>query len=131
AAVVGGLGSQLVVGAGFDQPVSYANRPLVPAGLLVGLLGIALLVGRWSAAVRPAFTVALAAIAVAGAGSLDSALTGAEISPAVHVGYGVWFAAAAMVVAAAAAACAGIAGTAERDDVDLTERGVNLAMVVP
>lgn len=131
AALAGGLGSQLIVDTGLTQPVSYANRQLVPAGILVGLLGAALLVRRWATAVRPAFTVALASVPMVGAGTLDAALTGAGVSPLVRIGAGVWFAGAAIAIAVAAAACAGIAGSAERDDVDLTDRGVNLMVVVP
>ncbi|HEV2779924.1 MAG TPA: hypothetical protein VGX25_11055 [Actinophytocola sp.] len=131
AALGGGLGSQLVVDAGLEQPVSFANRQLVPAGVLVALLGAALLVRAWSTTVRPAFTVALASVPMVGASTLDAALTGAGISPAVRVGAGVWSTALAITVALAAAACAGIAGSAERDDVDLTERRTNAMVVAP
>ncbi|HEU5108293.1 MAG TPA: hypothetical protein VFT95_07025, partial [Micromonosporaceae bacterium] len=95
------------------------------------LLGAALLVGRWSAAVRPAFTVSLAAVLVVGAGTLDAALTGAGISPDVHVGFGVWATGVAMALAVVAAICAGVAGSAERDEVDLTEGRLNQPVVVP
>lgn len=131
AALAGGLGTQLVVEAGLEQPESFANRQLVPAGVIVGLLGAALLVGRWSAAVRPAFTVSLAAVLVVGAGTLDAALTGAGISPDVHVGFGVWATGVAMALAVVAAICAGVAGSAERDEVDLTEGRLNQPVVVP
>jgi hypothetical protein len=66
-----------------------------------------------------------------GAGTLDAALTGAGISPEIRVGVGVWLTGLAIALAAVAAACAGIAGSAERDDVDLTERGMNSRVVVP
>jgi hypothetical protein len=141
AAIIGGLGTQLVVGASLDQPASYANRPVVAAGVLVALLGAALFAGRVAATVRPAFTVALVSVAVAGAGALDAALTGAgalgealpgaSVRPAVNVGYGVWFTGATMIIAVVAAACAGLAGTTERDEVDLTEHGPNRALVIP
>jgi hypothetical protein len=131
AAIGGGLGTQLVVDAGLEQPDSFANRQLIPAGIVVGLLAATLLVDRWSAAVRPAFTVSLASVLVVGAGTLDAALTGAGISEAVHVGAGVWMTGIAMAVAVVAAICAGVAGSAERDDVDLTERGLNQPVVVP
>ncbi|MFL6143932.1 MAG: hypothetical protein ACJ72N_18970 [Labedaea sp.] len=131
AALGGGIGRQLIVDSGLDQPASFANRQLIPAGLLVGLLGATLLVRRWATAVRPAFTVALAAVPVVGAGTLDAAFTGVGVSPAVHIGAGVWFTGIAMFLAVLAAACAGVAGSAERDDVDLTERGVNRAVLIP
>jgi hypothetical protein len=141
AAILGGLGTQLVVGAGLDQPASYANRPVVAAGVLVVLLGAALFAGGVAATVRPAFTVALVSVAVAGMGALDAALTGAgaldealpgaSVRPSLSVGYGVWFTGAAMIIAVAAAACAGIAGTTERDEVDLTDRGPNRFLIIP
>ena len=48
AAVIGALGPQLVVD-GLDEPESYANRQLVPVGILIAVLGAAMLdqpVGR-------------------------------------------------------------------------------------
>lgn len=130
-ALGGAFGDQLVVDAGFEQPVSYANRPLLPAGLLIVVLGGLLLVRRWSAAVRPAFIVALASIPLVGASTLDAALTGTGISDAVRAGAGVWFTAIAMIITPLAAGCAAVAGGAERDDVDLTERTTNLALIAP
>jgi len=130
AAIIGALGPQLVVD-GLDEPESYANRQLVPVGILIAVLGAALLTNRWAAAVRPAFVVSLGAVALVGTATLDAAFTGAGISTTVHIGAGVWFAAAAMLVAAAAAISAAIAGSAERDDVDLTERTTHLPVALP
>jgi hypothetical protein len=130
AALIGALGPQLVVD-GLDEPVSYANRQLVPVGILIAVLGAALLTNRWAAAVRPAFVVSLGSVVLVGTATLDAAFTGAGISDSVHIGAGVWFAAAAMVVAAAAAVSAAIAGSAERDDVDLTERTTHLPVALP
>lgn len=130
AALTGALGPQLVVD-GLDAPESYANRQLVPVGLLVAVLGAALLTNRWAAAVRPMFVVSLGSVAVVGTAVLDAAFTGAGVSATVHIGVGVWFAAAAMIVAVAAAIGAAIAGSAERDDVDLTERSTHLSVAAP
>ena len=129
-AFIGALGPQLVVD-GLDEPVSYANRQLIPVGILVAALGAALLSNRWAAAVRPAFVVSLGSVVLVGTATLDAAFTGAGISDTVHIGAGVWFAAAAMLVAAAAAVSAAIAGSAERDDVDLTERTTHLSVALP
>jgi hypothetical protein len=131
ATLIGGLGSQLTVDAGLEQPVSYANRQLVPVAALIGVLGVALLVRRTASAVRPAFTVSLASVFLVGASTLDADLTATSASAEVHLGVGVWFAGLAMIIAAIAAVLAALAGAAERDDVDLTERGTNLAVVVP
>jgi hypothetical protein len=133
-ALIGAAAPQLVV-EGLDEPGSYANRQLIPVGILVAVLGAALLTNRWAAAVRPAFVVSLGAIALVGTATLDAAFTGAGIGDTVqitvHIGAGVWFAAAAMLVGAAAAVSAAIAGGAERDDVDLTERTTHLSVAAP
>ena len=130
AALIGAFGPQLVVD-GLAEPDSYANRQLIPVGLLVGGLGAALLSTRLAAAVRPAFVVCLGAVVLVGAATLDAAFTGAGISDTIHVGAGVWFAAAAVVIAAAAAVSAAIAGSTERDDVDLTERTMHVSVAAP
>lgn len=130
AALIGAVGPQLVVD-GLAEPDSYANRQLIPVGILVAVLGAAMLSSRWAAAVRPAFVVSLGAVVLVGAATLDSAFTGAGISETVHIGAGIWFASAAVVIAAAAAVSAAIAGSAERDDVDLTERTTHLSVAAP
>jgi hypothetical protein len=130
AAFIGALGPQLVVD-GLAEPDSYANRQLIPVGILVAALGAALLTTRWAAVVRPAFVVSLGSVVLVGAATLDAAFTGAGISDTVHIGAGVWFAAAAVLIAAAAAISAAIAGSAERDDVDLTERSTHLSVAAP
>jgi hypothetical protein len=139
AALGGAVGALLVID-GAVQPESYANRQLVPAGLLVIVLGAALFT-RWAGLVRPAFVVSLAAVAVVGLAALDAAFTGTTVSgPAisvpvvtteVRVGAGVWFAGIAIVLAVAAAIAAAVAGGAERDEVDLTERTLHTRIAVP
>ncbi|MGH3762925.1 hypothetical protein [Actinophytocola sp.] len=130
AALVGAVGPQLVVD-GLEAPESYANRQLIPVGILIATLGAAMLSNRWAAAVRPAFVVSLGSVVLVGAATLDAAFTGAGISDTVHIGAGIWFAAASMLIAAAAAVAATIAGSAERDDVDLTERTTHLSVAAP
>jgi hypothetical protein len=139
AAIAGAIGALVVVEGG-DQPESYANRQLVPAGIVVIVLGAALFT-KWAGAVRPAFVVSLGAVAVVGLASLDSAFTGTTIpgtafnmpivTAEVHVGAGVWFAVAAIVLAAFSAVAAAVAGGAERDDVDLSERKLNTRVAIP
>jgi hypothetical protein len=131
AALVGALGAQLVVDEGLERPASFANRQLLPVAILIALLGAAILIKAWSNAIRPAFTVSLASVFLVGAGTLDAALTATAISDAIHAGVGVWFTGVAMILASAAAGFAALAGASEREDVDLTERGVNLAAVIP
>lgn len=139
AAICGAVGALVVVEGG-DQPVSYANRQLIPAGIVVVLLASALFT-RWAGAVRPAFVVSLGAVAVVGVASLDAAFTGTAIpgtafnmpivTAEVHVGAGTWFAVVAIVLAVFAAIAAAIAGGAERDDVDRTERALHTRIAIP
>jgi hypothetical protein len=140
AALGGAVGALVVVEGGGDQPGSFANRQLIPAGIVLVLLGAALFT-RWAGAVRPAFTVALGSIALVGLASLDAAFTGTTIPAStfnipvataeVRVGAGVWFTVVAIVLAAVAGIVAGVAGGAERDDVDLTERRLRNRAVIP
>jgi hypothetical protein len=130
AALIGAFAPQLVV-EGIEAPVTYANRQLIPAGILVGALGAALLHHRWAAAVRPAFVVSLASIVLVAAAALDAAFTGSGSLETISVGPGVWFTALALLIAAAAAISSAVAGGAERDDVDLTERTFHLPVAAP
>ncbi len=130
AALGGALFPQLVVDAGLDQPANYANRQLAPVGVLLVVLGVALFT-RWANVVRPAFVITLASVVLVGTAALDAAFTGDSVSPLVHLGAGVWFVCAAVVLCALAAVVAAIAGGAERDDVDLTEREPNNRLMIP
>ena len=130
AALGGALFPQLVVDAGLDQPANYANRQLAPVGVLLVVLGAALFT-RWATIVRPAFVVTLASVVLVGTAALDAAFTGDSVSPLVHLGAGVWFVGAAVVLSAFAAIVAAIAGGAERDEVDLTEREPNNRLMIP
>lgn len=140
AAIGGAAGTLVVVEGGGEQPESYANRQLIPAGIVVILLAVALFT-RWAGTVRPAFVVSLGAIAMVGVASLDAAFTGTTIpgtafnlpivTVEVHVGAGTWFAGLAVVLAAFAAIAAVVAGGAERDDVDVSERRLRTRIAVP
>ena len=139
AALGGAFGSLLVLDTG-DELDSYANRQLVPVGILVIVLGAALFT-RWAGLVRPAFVVALAGVGLVGLAALDAAFTGTTVSgPAfsapivtaeVRVGAGVWFIGVAVVLAVAAAIAAAVAGGAERDEIDLSERTLHTRIAIP
>jgi len=139
AAICGAIGALVVVEGG-DQPESFANRQLIPAGIVLVVLGAALFT-RWAGAVRPAFVVSLGAIAVVGLACLDAAFTGTTIpgtafnmpvvTAEVHVGAGVWFTVVALLLGAVAAVAAAIAGGAERDDVDVSERNLHHRVAIP
>jgi hypothetical protein len=140
AAIAAAAGTLVVVEGGADQPESYANRQLLPAGILIAVLGAALFT-RWAGVARPAFVVALGSVALVGLAALDAAFTGTSVSepaislPAVtaevRIGAGVWFTGAAIVLAAVAAVVAAVAGGAERDEVDLTERRLDPRVAIP
>jgi hypothetical protein len=146
AALFAGLGAQLVVPEGVDAPPAYASRVFLPLAALIAALSCGMFAtgaparptrtappaGGSAAATRPALAVVLAGIAFAAAGSLDAAFTATGAggtSGEVGVGAGVWFAGGALLLAAATAVTAAIAGGAERDDVDLTEREHPLPVV--
>ncbi|MDQ3404409.1 MAG: hypothetical protein M3548_13625, partial [Actinomycetota bacterium] len=130
AAVAGAVFPQLVA-TGVDLSTNYSGKLLAPAGLLVLVLAVALLVPRAAGAIRPAFAVALLSVPFAAAAAFDAAFTATGVSGAVRVGPGVLFTGLALVLAFATAVAVAIAGGAERDDVDLTERQVNLTLAAP
>jgi hypothetical protein len=126
-ALLGAATRQVRVPDGVQQPVLYAARLLVPSGLLLLVLGGALIVGavspRWArpaALVRPVLAVSWATVALAGTAVLDAALTAVQI-PGVHADVGVWAAGFALLAAMAAGCAAALAGGVERDEVDLGE----------
>jgi hypothetical protein len=120
AAVLGATTSLYVLPADIPPTASYAGRLLLPAGLLIGVLGAAMLVPRWASLVRPALAVAWTAVLLAGLDAVDTTLAAVQIN-GVGVGFGSWATVVAIVAALVAACCAGVAGGVERDDVDLTE----------
>jgi hypothetical protein len=140
AAIAGAMGALVVVEGGGDQPESYANRQLIPAGIVVILLGAALFT-KWAGAVRPAFVVSLGAVALVGLATLDAAFTGTTIpgtafnlpivTAELRVGAGVWFAVVAILLAGISAVAAAVAGGAERDDVDVSERKLHTRVAIP
>lgn len=137
-AALGGAIGTLVVVDGGEQIESYANRQLVPAGIVVIVLGAALFT-RWAGLARPAFVVSLGAVALVGFAALDAAFTGTSgpvlsvpvVTADVRVGAGAWFTGVALVLAVAAAVAGAVAGGAERDDVDLTERTLHTRIAIP
>ncbi|MCA1190170.1 MULTISPECIES: hypothetical protein [unclassified Saccharopolyspora] len=119
-AVVGALTPHLRMPSWIDDPSVYPARLLWPGGVLLVLLGAALLVPSIAAAVRPALTAAWAALPLAGAAALDSVLTSTQVAGA-DAAPGAWASGAAMVFALLAAITAALAGGVEREEVDLAE----------
>ncbi len=129
-AIAGAMTPQLTMPAGISAPPSYSARMLLPAGLVLVVLGAGLLVPKLAAAIRPAVTVAWVAVPLTAAGALDTVLTATQAAGA-QAAVGAWAAGMAVVFAALAGGCAALAGGVERDDVDLTELGVLRALVGP
>ncbi|EWC62282.1 hypothetical protein UO65_2402 [Actinokineospora spheciospongiae] len=115
-ALVAYLGRQLVLPPELPEPVEYSNRLFLPGALGLAVLSAALLVPALAAAARPAFTVALAVVPLAGVAALDSAVTATEASPLISAGTGALAAGSAIAAALVAAVLAAVAGSAERDD---------------
>lgn len=103
--------------------VSPARTWLLAAGVLVGLLGIALFVPGCAQAARPALAVAWVGVPLTGTGVLDTALTAGELPGGPAAGGGVLWTVLALVAAALTASCSVVAGMVEREDVDVDAAG--------
>ncbi|MET0236873.1 MAG: hypothetical protein ABW224_19650 [Kibdelosporangium sp.] len=113
------------------RPAEFANRLLLPAGLLLVILGLLLLVRPVAALARPALSVAWLAIPLAGFLTLDALVTATGTSSAIRAGGAAWWTMAAVLLGLGAAIGAMVAGVVERDDVDLTDRPVNIFLMAP
>lgn len=153
-AVVGASLPQVEVSGEGPTPQSPARWLLLVAGLVLGVLGAALLVERLAPAVRPAVSMAWAGVPLAAAAVLDTVLTSGytpSIGPFAQLpeyptagslasGPGVLWTWLAMVGAVVTACCSVVAGLVEREDLDEDEVGsggtngvtaVGLGMLTP
>lgn len=127
ASALGGvLVPQLVVPDGLALPVGYGERLLWPALIIVAVLSAVLVAN--AGAVRPAFTVALAALPLAAGAALDSVYAATQVG-SIKPGNGVWFTVLSVVLAIAAAITAALAGALEREDVEPTKAQAPLPVV--
>lgn len=113
------------------RPQSYANRLMLPAGLLLVALGVLVLIKPLATAVRPALSVGWVAVPLAGLGALDAVITATNTSTAIRSGAGVVWTVIAIVFAIAAAVFSGVAGGLERDGVEPEQRPANLVLIAP
>lgn len=120
AGLLAALTRQLTVAEFVELPVVYPARLLVPAGALLVVVGVLVLVPRLAGYARPALAVSWAALALAATATLDLTLTATQVD-GVHIGFGVWPAALALLLAPAAGAAAAVAGSVEREEDDLTD----------
>lgn len=118
-AVIGAVTPQLQTQGSIAAPESPARWSLLAAGLVVGVLGVAMLLPRTAVLVRPVLSVAWVGVLVAGTAVLDTAVTATGSAGGVaSSGPGVVWTWIAMFVAAVTACASVVAGAVERDDVD-------------
>lgn len=118
-AVIGAVTPQLETSGPIAAPESPARWSLLATGVVFGLLGVAVLVGRVAIRARPVLSVTWVAVLVAGTAVLDTAVTATSSAGGVaSSGPGVVWTWAAMFVAAVAACASVIAGAVERDDLE-------------
>ncbi|ALG13776.1 hypothetical protein [Kibdelosporangium phytohabitans] len=113
------------------RPGSFANGLLLPAGILVLVLGILLVIKPVARIFRPMLSVAWVGIPLAAFVALDAVMTATSTSGAIRAGAATWWTLVAVLLALVAAICAGAAGAIERDDVDLSDRSSNMILMAP
>ncbi|MBB5906211.1 hypothetical protein [Actinoalloteichus hymeniacidonis] len=112
------------------EPANHQASLLVPAGGLLTLLGIGLLLPWGSTIVRPAFVVAWLAAPMVAAVALDVVFAANQLVGA-GLGAGAWLIMAAVPLASTGAFLAWTAGAVEREDVDLSEWPTDRVALVP
>jgi hypothetical protein len=113
------------------RPETFANRLLLPAAILMIVLGGLLLVRPLAGLIRPALSVGWVAIPLAGLSALDAVITATGTSTAIRSGAGVVWTVLALLFAIVASICAGFAGGIEREEVDLNDRQTNIMLAAP
>lgn len=99
--------------------VENLSQPLLgPAGVLVGVLGLAMFVPKGAAVVRPALSVAWAGVLLVGVQALALPVAVDTVLLASRPGIGVVWTAVAVLGALLLAACSLVAGVVEREDTE-------------
>ncbi|WP_175547925.1 hypothetical protein [Saccharopolyspora flava] len=129
-AVLAALTPHVAMPYGLRDPSEYPARVLLPAGILLVLVGAGMLLPKLALTLRPVLTVLWAVVPLAAAGSLDAVFTAVQVAGA-GAGLGAWAAGLSVLLAAVAAVLAALAGAVERDDVDLTEMAMRRLVLVP
>ena len=130
ASLAGALTSQVTSATGGAVGESPTHWSLVVAGLLTGTLGATLFVGRYAATVRPALSVAWAAVPLAGMSVLGAGVAAGQTGGVLVPGPGVLWTVLAMVLAAGTACLSAVAGMVEREDVQTGAAGGRPRVVV-
>ncbi|NYI82655.1 hypothetical protein [Saccharopolyspora hordei] len=128
--VLAAVAPQVEMPYGLRDPSPYPARVLWPAGILLLLVGAALLVPRLALRVRPLLPVVWVVVPLAATGVLDAVFTAVQAAGA-QARLGAWAAGVAVLFAVAAAIVAAVAGAVERDEVDLTEIAMRKPVLVP
>ncbi|MEB3368864.1 hypothetical protein [Saccharopolyspora mangrovi] len=128
-AVLAALTPHVAMPYGLRDPSEYPARMLLPAGILLVLVGAGMLLPKVAPLLRPVLTVLWAVVPLAAAGSLDAVFTAVQAGAGAALG--AWAAGLSVLLAAVAAVLAAIAGAVERDDVDLTEMAMRRLVLVP
>lgn len=96
---------------------------LLPAGGVLGALGVALLVPALARTVRPALSAAWSAVVVAGTAALALPLAASDLPVDVATGSGAVLTVIAVVVSVLVAGCSVVAGMVERETADVEPVG--------
>lgn len=140
AALVGSVTPQVSSTGAGPAPDSPTRWLLVAAGLLVGLLGVAMAVRAAARVLRPVLSVAWVAVLIAGTAVLDTAITATSVRGVLSSGPGVvwvWLAMCGAVVTACSSAVTGVVEREDAGDIDGTQSGtgghspVDLNLLVP
>lgn len=117
-ALIGALAPQVVVVGGQAGPHSPARWLLLAAGLVAGVLSVAMFVPSLASTVRPALSVSWAGVAMAATAVLTTAITASELGAGLGPGPGAPWTAVSVVCAVATACCSVVTGMVERDNAD-------------
>ncbi|GHF87973.1 hypothetical protein FHX82_000962 [Amycolatopsis bartoniae] len=118
AAIAGTFTDQVIVTGELGGPQSPSRWLLLVAGLLVGVLGVAMFVPRLAPVLRPVLSVAWVGVPLAATAVLTTAITASELGAGLSPGPGVLWTSVAAATAVAVAVVSVIAGMVERDDSD-------------
>lgn len=117
-AAVAGASSPMVAGDDGAAVDNLSQTLLAPAGVLVGVLGLAMFVPKAAAVVRPALSVAWAGVLLVGAQALALPVAVDTVLMTSRPGIGVVWTAVSVLGALLLAACSLVAGVVEREDTE-------------
>ncbi|QFU93860.1 hypothetical protein [Amycolatopsis sp. YIM 10] len=118
-AVLGGMTAQVSSSSpAIEAPESPAALLLVVAGVLLGVLGLAVFLPGVGETLRPALSVAWVVVPLAGTAVLDTVLTASRFGGVLSPGPGVTWTSVALFGAVVTGICSAVAGMVERENDD-------------